>query len=546
MAIVWPGAYIAGIDIRLPDEIPPMPIGDQIRRGAVFRAREAANALRSPHEFRPFGRVTATHGEDSGRERRMVRPSKYGRAPYRRDYGAVGHGVLSSLKMGGKGLKVEFQRFVLPNGAGLYVYPTDKFKTITLKVFLRRPLDEAATENAMLPLVLRRGTERFPTTQAVAKHLEGLYGAHLSADVVKIGEVHVIELSMEVVNDRFIPGGGQHHQLTAALDTLAQVLRHPVLEKGTFKGEYVDQERETLRRRIEGLINNKRQYAVVRCFEEMFKGEPFGIYKYGRLQDLPNITADSLYKRYQQVLSTSPTDIFVIGAVDPQAVQELAEERLGEHRISPVEIAVGDRRAEGAAHGSKSDAAGNVKQVVEEQEINQGVVVMGFRAAVRYPDDDYYAMLMYNGVLGAFPHSKLFMNVREKASLAYFAYSRLDATQGIVGVSAGIDVQKYDQAVSIIQEQLRDVQNGSIGDEEMEATRNGLINGYLTNADEAGRVIDSTVVGLINARVRTTDEIIAGIKKVGKEDIQKVARGVALDTVYFLRDQVDSNGKQPE
>ncbi|MBI2914343.1 MAG: insulinase family protein [Firmicutes bacterium] len=422
-----------------------------------------------------------------------------------------------------------FRTFELSGGPKLHVLPTTKFKTVVVKLFFRKALDDETTLSALTPFVLRRGTRSMPTTQALARRLEELYGARLSADVAKIGETQAVETFLEVLAERFAVNG-TGSLLEAAVKTLAEVVFEPVLEQGVFKPSYVEQEKEILRRRLEGIINNKRQYAILRCIEEMCQGEPFAIHRYGKVEDLPEITPGNLFDHYGRILSGAPMDLFVMGAVEPEEMEDLFSSTLPTSH--PAERAA---LAPGVTGVPRTGPAGTPRTVEEEQEVNQGVLAMGFRTGVRYPDDEYPALCVQNGILGGFPHSKLFVNVREKASLAYFAYSRLEPTKGVMIVSAGIDPGKYERAVSIIQDQLDALTKGDISDYELEATKKALVSGLRTAEDDPSRVIDSYQTGLVNGRIRPFEEMASDISRVGREEVVEVSKRLRLDTVYFLR-----------
>ncbi|HLT59198.1 MAG TPA: pitrilysin family protein [Limnochordales bacterium] len=423
-------------------------------------------------------------------------------------------------------MHAQFETMAIDRGFHLHVAPTDKFKTTTIKLVLRRSLRAGEhTRTAVIPFVLRRGTQSLPTVRDIARHLENMYGAGFSVDIGKIGETQNIELFMEVAHDRFLP---EKLGLTErALAFLGQVLLTPATEDGVFRREYVAQEAEHLRRRIQSTINHKPQYALKRLREEMCRGEPFGLHKYGDEAELGQVGPGQLYEHYRHLLASSPVDVFVVGPVEPGAVAGWVKEHLALPR-GQVEGAIP------AVQGP--DPQGRPEQVVaEEQPVQQGVLALGYRTGTRYPDDDYPALLVYNGILGGFPHSKLFVNVREKASLAYFASSHLEASKGIMTVVAGIAAEKYPQALAIIREQVAALADGAIADQELEHTRKGLINALLSGRDSPGRIIGGRVVGLINGRVRPVPALIEEIRAVTRDDVVRVAQRVRPDTVYFLR-----------
>lgn len=418
---------------------------------------------------------------------------------------------------------ISFQRIAIDRGFDLYVAPTEQFKTTTMRLVLRRPLRRGEHSlNAVVPFVLRRGTRVRPSAREIARYMEELYGAQFAADIDKSGETQQLELAASAADERFLP---ERIGLTRAIVAfLAEALLEPVLEGGTFRADFVAQEAENLRRRIEATINNKPQYAVNRLREEMCKDEPYGLHKYGDSDELKAMTAPALYEHYRRVLATSPVDMFVVGPVDPDEMAVLVREhvRLPREAIEELPAVVARTPAE-------------ERTVVEEQPVQQAVLALGFRTGVRYPDEDYPALQVYNGILGGFPHSKLFINVRERASLAYFASSQLEGTKGVLVITAGIAAEKYGQALRIIREQVEALAQGDVTAAELEQTKKGLINSLRTAQDDPERIIGSRLLGIINGRVRPVEETIERVQAVTVDDVRRVAANVKADTVYFLR-----------
>lgn len=422
---------------------------------------------------------------------------------------------------------ITFSTWELGPGVRLHVAPTDKFKTVRIRIALQTPLDRAtATANALVPMVLRRGSTRHPTLRDIARHLEGLYGSAFGLDTRKIGEYQIVEAHYHVPSERFLPGaeGLMRDSVAFLAETLLRPLR---TSEGTFLPEYVQSERDSLRQRIDGLIDERMQYAVEQCYANMCKDEPFGVYRYGKSEDLAHIDPAGLYERYERLIGDSLVHIIVVGAVDPEHVKELFASEFTIPRGTPSE-----------GQEPMQVQPESVRTVIEPMDVLQGVLVLGCRLPARYTDDSYPALLMYNGVLGGFSHSKLFMEVRERASLAYTAFSRMETVKGIQILFAGIDVNKFEQARDIMLHQLDDMREGKISDAELDATRKGLVNGLRSGLDDAGQIIQSRLLGAVAGRYRTVDELVEAIGDVTRDDIARVAQGVTLDTVYFLRDHV--------
>lgn len=418
-----------------------------------------------------------------------------------------------------------FHEFRLGNGSGLYVYPTDKFKTTLIRVVFSTNLDEETTRTGLVPFVLKRGTKIHPDNLALTRFCEQLYGAYLNADVLKIGEQQLVQFTLSVLNDRYI--SAQVDLLGEGFSLLREVICDPLVVDGGFKSSYVQTEANNLREKIRGLINDKRQYAMFRCIEEMCEGEPFALHKYGNEAELLSQDPKALYAFYRELTDQCPMDIYVAGSVKPDEVYHTAEKVFGFARS-------GGYALKQTLIKTQPD---KTKEVIEEKDVNQSLLVMGYRLTngVTYAHSDYLAMVFWNGVLGHFPHSKLFLNVRERESLAYFAFSQLDAAKAIALAVAGIDGNNYEMTREIISNQVEDMKAGRITERELEDTRRGLLNWLLAQEDSAGALISNQLRGVVSGRVRSLEEQREMIQQVQLENVVEFAQGVELSTVYLLK-----------
>ena len=423
----------------------------------------------------------------------------------------------------------------LATNINLHVVPVRKFKTILIAVFIQLELEmETAAKTALLPAVLERGTKYCPTYRDLKIRLEELYGAGFSSDVFKMGERQILAFSLELINDRFAPG---EDLLKQGLTILKNVITEPYLEQGAFKREYVEQEKEQLAKEIEGLVNDKVNYALERCIQNMCAKERFGVYKYGRVEDLEEITPESLYSYYQNLLNTKPMDIFVIGEVDIEATSALIRDAFCFSR--PAKLPPLPEIEAGVIPGKE-------RYWEERLPVNQGKLTLGYRTNILYGDKEYPALLYYNGVLGGFPHSKLFQNVREKASLAYYAFSRLEKHKGIQLIGSGIEAENYEQAREIIEEQVKNIQNGEITAEEMENTKRGLINQFKIIGDNPSSMLAYYYDGIVGKSEERMDSLMSKIEKIEVADVVEISRKITLDSVYFLcsADSADNEGSE--
>ncbi|TPG68788.1 insulinase family protein [Brevibacillus laterosporus] len=412
------------------------------------------------------------------------------------------------------------------NGMNLHILQTEKFKSITMIVNIEQELtEENASKTALLAMVLKRATARFPEPQKLRQHLDYLYGAIFDVDVAKKGERQVLQVYMEVPNEKYL--SGKQSLVEDAIQFVGDILTRPYLVHDQFDSNYVEAEKKSLTKKIESIVNDKMRYANQRITEEMFKDEAYAISALGDLPHLAKVDVASLTDYYHQLMDNNPIEIFVVGDVKEDEIRSLFEKhvQLSTQRQSSLDIQRSSKKVT------------EQKTIVDRMDVNQAKLNIGCRTNIIYKDDDYPALLVYNGILGGFPHSKLFLNVREKASLAYYAVSRLESHKGVVMMMSGIDAKNYEQAVTIIKEQIAMMEQGEISQEEMDMTKATLYNQFKELLDSGKMMVEYAYNGVISGKARDLQTLLTEIEKVSVQDVVNVAKKVELDTIYLLRDK---------
>ncbi|WP_228027522.1 EF-P 5-aminopentanol modification-associated protein YfmF [Bacillus fonticola] len=409
------------------------------------------------------------------------------------------------------------------DGLTLHTIPTKKFKTNSLVLKMNAPIQEqTVTMRALLPYVLQSSTKNYDTTTKLRSHLDDLYGAALYVDLAKKGDTHTLTFTIDLPNERFLKD--RTPLLEKGLQLLQEVLYTPNVVNGQFHEKTVEQEKRTMKARIQAMNDDKMRYSGVRLVEEMCEGEPYALRLNGRSEDVDGITTEALYQYYEQALAEDKMDLYVVGDIEPQEVTKL---------VTSI-FSVPSRERARLEKGEQNKRE-EVKEVQEEQDVQQGKLNIGYRTDIRYGDKEYPALQLFNGIFGGFSHSKLFINVREKASLAYYAASRLESHKGLVLVMTGIDQKNYDQAVQIVNEQMQAMQTGDFTDDMVEQTKAVLKNQLLETIDTQRGVIEALYHSEIAETKQTLEQWIDAIQAVSKEEVQAVGERINLDTIYFLK-----------
>ena len=390
---------------------------------------------------------------------------------------------------------------------------TKKFKNNVYALYLTIPLTkENVTYNALIPTVLKRGCEKYNNQLEISKKLEEMYDATFGIGITKVGNNEVLKFYLESLNNNYLPNNEDSSKTFIAL--LLNIVMNPYLVNGKFDDDYVEQEKENLKKVIESRKDNKDTYATNRSLEEMFKEEPYGLYKFGNIDEIDNITSEKLYEKYKELIKNSEKYLYIVGDVENLNIESynIDEKEITISKEFPVKV---------------SEKENIVK---EQMDVTQGKLVIGLNT----PNNKQEVIALYNTILGKGANSKLFLNVREKEGLAYSAGSTYLKRNNAIIISTGIEVSKYNKVVEVIKNQLKDMEDGNITEKEMKDAKQFINAGLnLINESSENMIEYRFDKDLYNEEI-DIEKYRKKIEEIKKEDIVKVAKQIKIDTIYFL------------
>ena len=390
---------------------------------------------------------------------------------------------------------------------------TKKFKTNVYALYLTIPLTkENVTYNALIPTVLKRGCEKYNNQLEISKKLEEMYDATFGIGITKVGNNEVLKFYLESLNNNYLPNNEDLSK--TSIEMLLNIVMKPYLVNGKFDDDYVEQEKENLKKVIESRKDNKDTYATNRLLEEMFKEEPYGLYKFGNIDEIDNITSEKVYEKYKELIKNSEKYLYIVGDVENLNIESynIDEKEITISKEFPVKI---------------SEKENIVK---EQMDVTQGKLVIGLNT----PNNKQEVIALYNTILGKGANSKLFLNVREKEGLAYSAGSTYLKRNNAIIISTGIEVLKYNKAVEVIKNQLKDMEDGNITEKEMKDAKQFINAGLnLINESSENMIEYRFDKDLYNEEI-DIEKYRKEIEEIKKEDIVKVAKQIKIDTIYFL------------
>ena len=411
----------------------------------------------------------------------------------------------------------------IASGVQLKYIETDKFKTNYFSFNFISPLsNKKAHFNALIPLVLMRGSNKYKTQSEINKRLQYLYSGDVAARNDSFGEYQIIGFKANMLDNRF---ANDTDITMETVSLICSLLFDPLLENGKFTEAYTKGEKLNLVDIIESERNNKTRHSIIRLTEEMCANEVFGVSKLGEIENVKKITSKSLYEAYLQMLATYPVEIYFVGKCDINALASLLKKQFVNITRSVIKIPM----------AKTIEKAPEVKRVVDTENVKQGKLCLGFRTGYKVEENKYYLMQLFNEVFGGSPTSKLFVNVREKMSLCYYCRSIINQRNGIMKVASGIEFDNKEIAEKAIIDQLDQIKKGNITEEEFESAKKSIRNGYLQIYDSAESMETWTFYrGICQSKSTPLDECNK-INTATIDDIKSVAEKMTLDTVYFLK-----------
>lgn len=404
---------------------------------------------------------------------------------------------------------------------------TDKFKSDCLSINLLTQLDRGTiSKNALLPRVLLRGTIMHPDMDSINAVCDELYGARVIPCVRKHGEILAMGFYAGFIPERFTPDHSKLLEPVTAL--LGELLLFPATKGGLLKKEYVESEKQKLIDDIRSIVNDKRYYATSKAIENMCAYEDYGCDEMGSEESAAAVNYIDLTRHYRNLLQTCPIEIFYCGSSNAKKVEYALKDALATLPRGEIDYEIGtDIRMNSITE--------DPRYFTEELDVTQGKLVMGWRLGQCMEEPDFAAIRVFNALYGSGVSSKLFLNVREKLSLCYYASSSVDRHKGIMLVSSGINFDKYDEAKNEILAQLQAVKDGDFSDADLNSAKQAVASGLLGMMDSPGSLesyyLSQTLLGLDYS----PEECATLCEETTREDILSVASGLELDTVYFLK-----------
>ena len=305
------------------------------------------------------------------------------------------------------------------------------------------------------------------------------------------------------------------------------MLLAPNTRGGLLLPDYVDSERDKLIEMIRARLNDKLSYSVSRCIEEMCCCENFAVSRFGDEESAAAIRYQKLTKQYRNLIQTSPIEIFYCGRAEEKRVESLLRDALSTLPRGEIDYDIGTDVRLNALEETP-------REYTEQMNVTQAKLVIGWRLGKAMDDPNPAALRLFASLFGGSTASKLFVNVREKLSLCYFASAVADVHKGVLLAYAGTEADNVGRAKEEIFAQLASIANGEITDEELSAARADVKSALKSALDVQGALEGFYLSAALDGADYSPEELSALVDDVTKEELVEIARGCECDMIYTL------------
>ena len=410
----------------------------------------------------------------------------------------------------------------LVKGVNLHFLQSKKFKTNKIKVRFSSLLDEnTVAARVLVACMMETANQKYPTSQLFREKLASLYGVELSTSVSKRGRVHYVDLNISFVRDDFL---SKKNVLTdEVLDIIETIFFSPLVVEDHFDNDTFDVEKKNTISDLESEIEEPYYYAHGQLNQLFFEDETIGMSRLGKVDLVRQETAQSSLEQFHQMLQLDNIDFFFIGDFNEVAIVD----RVNQFEFKP--------RDNNLSVNYQQPFTNVVREKLEQKQNQQSILELGYHFSTQYGESLHIPLVVLNGMLGAFSHSRLFQVIREKEGLAYTISSHFDIFTGFMRVFAGIDKGSRTKVMTLIMKQLNDLKRGKFTESELQLTKEMLINTTLLAQDRQNTLIEREYLKtMLGKKVLSLEEWLESINKVSKEEIIETAKTINLQSVYFI------------
>ena len=407
------------------------------------------------------------------------------------------------------------------DGVELHLIKNEKFKMnhITFR-FSGDFNQKTVARRVLVAQILATANAEYPTAQRFRERLASLYGATLSTKVSTKGLVHIIDIELSFMKNRYTMA--KENLLEEVIEFLYQVLFSPLVTVEQYQSKLFELEQANLINYLKADKDDSFYSSELGLKKLFFTNPASQTSKYGTAELAVVENSYTAFQEFQKMLREDRLDIFLLGEFDDYRMLQLFNRFPFEDRQKDL------------VFDYQQEFSNIVQEKLEVREVNQSVLQLGYSFPTRYGDKDYFTLLVFNGLFGGFAHSCLFTEIREKEGLAYTIGSHFDIFTGLLNVYAGIDKKNLNRAMQLINRQFSTIRTGRFSEALLKQTKKMLQVNLKLAGDSPKVLIERSYNGQYLKNHYSVDDMIDNIDKVNKADVMQLTKNIKLQALYFL------------
>ena len=418
----------------------------------------------------------------------------------------------------------------IANNVALNIKPIKKFRTIKIQIDFLRPLSkEETTTRRLLANVLSNSTKHYPTFKALNDREMELYGSEISVYTRNLLNFNDLAFSVEFADPKFLLH--DPNQLAENLNLLGEIVLQPNLKNDSeFDDTAFDTEKRNLMSNLESVGDNQDLVSILGLTSLLYQDNPDRqIPIFGSIEQLKQLNNTDLYKHYQDVIKSDAVVVNVVGDVDEDEFTKVfmdsmfAQVLKNNRQNLSIEFENFDKLLESPA--SKED----------HKHLNQSRLAMAYLTKKLDTSYSRLAPQAMNLILGGDDQSQLFLQVREKNSLAYSVSSSYQPISHLVTIQAGLDAKTIEQATDLISKQIDFIKNDKFTDDQIVHAQKVLDTRREISSDSIQHYIMRSIWETVYSKsLLTDDQFKVELDKMDRKQIVAVAQNMSEIAQYRL------------
>lgn len=399
-----------------------------------------------------------------------------------------------------------FQKKILKNGLRLLKVPMQGVDTVTsLVIFGVGSRHENKKNNGISHLIEHlafKGTKNRPQAFSLAKDLDSI-GADYNA------------FTSEEYTGYYISSRAVH--LEKSLEILSDMVLNSLMRQ-----KNIAEEQKVIVEEIRMFHDTPIRYAEILIENLLYQGNPLGYPVTGTEASVKRIKRDDILSFCEEYYN-SKNSVLVMAGKLPKDVNNLAL------KYFPFSGRINEaKKPKPFVEKSKT------KILIDQRKTKQSHLRLA-SFGLNLDDKDQYIYEVLGAILGGSMSSRLFSEIREKRSLAYYINANADSytdTGGFV-VRAGVNTARLEESIKVIVDELKKTTK-TISDEEVSRAKEILKGAMALEKEDSYEL--AWLFGhqeLLQKETLNYEQIIKKIDSVEKSDIKRIAQKIFGGDFYL-------------